>query len=169
MQKRKPPSTNITDALYTVKQSPVHGSGAFAVRDVKKGEVIDEYVGERITHAEADRRYGVRHIHDGHTFLFTVNSRVVIDGSVGGNDTRFINHSCEPNCEPHIVRGRVFIVARKNISSGQELGMDYSIAREDDDPPNVDEIYACRCASTRCRGTMLWPPRRVARRMQSQA
>lgn len=147
---------------YIVRRSRVHGHGAFATRDIGKGEIIDEYVGERITHGEANRRYGVQHLSDSHTFLFTVSSRVVIDGGVGGNDTRFINHSCEPNCEPRVVRGRIFIVARKRIVKGAELGVDYSIAREDDDPPNVDELYACRCASPRCRGTMLWPATRGA-------
>jgi SET domain-containing protein len=146
---------------YITRRSAVHGNGIFAVRDIRKGEIIDEYVGERITHSEANRRYGALHASDNHTFLFTVNSRVVIDGGVGGNDLRFVNHSCAPNCEPDFVRGRVFIVARKNIPCGQELGLDYNIAREDDDPPNVDEIYACRCASPRCRGTMLWPATRI--------
>jgi SET domain-containing protein len=145
---------------YKVRPSPVHGYGVFAIRDIRKGETVGEYVGERITHGEANRRYGEKHEHDGHTLLFTVSSRVVIDGSVGGNDTRFINHSCAPNCEARIVRGRVFIVARKGIRNGEEIYLEYSIAREDDDPPNVDEIYACRCASARCRGTMLWPARR---------
>lgn len=152
-------NTAARPACYITRRSSVHGIGVFAARDVRKGEIIDEYVGERITHSEANRRYGALHASDSHTFLFTVNSRVVIDGGVGGNDMRFINHSCSPNCEPKFVRGRVFIVAKKNIARGQELGMAYNIAREDDDPPNVDELYACRCASPRCRGTMLWPAR----------
>src|SRR5262249_31102380 len=81
---------------------------------------------------------------------------------VGGNDARFINHQCEGNCESVIENRRVFIDAVRDIEPGQELGYDYEIGREKDDPPNVDEIYACRCGSPKCRGTMLWPAKRPA-------
>ena len=148
--------------LFVVRRSRVHGMGAFAVRDIRKGEIVAEYLGERISHGEANRRYGVRQASDSHTFLFTVSTRTVIDGSVGGNDSRFINHRCDPNCEAVIRRGRVFIVSTKRIRAGEEIGFEYNIGREDDDPPNVDEIYACRCGARRCRGTILWPPRRPA-------
>jgi SET domain-containing protein len=156
--------------LFVVRRSRVHGMGAFAVRDIRKGEVVAEYVGERITHGEASRRYGAQQYSDSHTFLFTVSTKTVIDGSVGGNDSRFINHRCDPNCEAVIRRGRVFIVSTKRIRAGEEIGFEYNIGREDDDPPNVDEIYACRCGARRCRGTILWPPRRPARsRVESRA
>ncbi len=148
---------------FVVRRSRVHGMGAFAVRDIRKGEVVAEYVGERITHGEANRRYGTIHVNDSHTFLFTVSTRTVIDGSVGGNDSRFINHRCDPNCEAVIRRGRVFIVSTRRILAEEELGFEYNIGREDDDPPNVDELYACRCGARRCRGTILWPARRPAR------
>lgn len=144
---------------FIVRRSKVHGRGVFATRTILKGEVIDEFVGERISHAEANWRYRHRDINDNHTFLFTVSSRTVIDARRGGNDTRYINHRCDPNCEPQIRRGRVFIVAIRTIREGEELGFEYNIGREDDDPPNVDEIYACRCGARRCRGTILWPPR----------
>lgn len=149
-----------TDLPYAVRRSRVHGRGAFATRDIRKGEIVDEYVGDRISHAQANWRYRHRDHSDSHTFLFTVSSRTVIDGSIGGNDSRFINHKCEPNCEPQIRRGRVFIVATRTIPAGEELGFEYNIGREDDDPPDVDEIYACRCGSRKCRGTYLWPPKR---------
>jgi SET domain-containing protein len=143
-----------------VRRSKVHGLGVFATRAIRKGEVIEEYVGERISHAEANWRYRHRDINDSHTFLFTVSSRTVIDARRKGNDTRYINHRCDPNCEAQIRRGRVFIVAIRNIWPGDELGFEYNIGREDDDPPNVDDIYACRCGARRCRGTILWPPKR---------
>jgi SET domain-containing protein len=146
--------------LYVVRRSEVHGFGAFAARDIRKGETIDEYLGERITHDEANERYAHRDFNDNHTFLFTVDDQTVIDGSVGGNDARFINHMCEANCEPRIRRGRVLIVATRDIAAGEEIGFEYNIGREDDDPENVDEIYACRCGSANCRGTILWPPTR---------
>jgi hypothetical protein len=160
---RKPSKTEV-HPLYVVRRSRVHGYGAFATRDIKKGEVIDEYLGDRITHAQADKRYEDHDENDNHTFLFIVDKKTVIDAGVGGNDARFINHKCDPNCESEIKKGRVFIVATKNIKKGEELGYDYQIGREKDDPENVDEIYACRCGSPKCRGTMLWPPKRPSPR-----
>ena len=157
---RKPSKTE-DHPLYKVTRSRVHGYGAFATRDIKKGEVIDEYLGDRITHAQADKRYEDHDENDNHTFLFIVDKKTVIDAGIGGNDARFINHKCDPNCESEIKKGRVFIIATKNIAKGDELGYDYQIGREKDDPENVDEIYACRCGSPKCRGTMLSPPTRA--------
>jgi SET domain-containing protein len=157
---RKPSKTE-AHPLYKVTRSKVHGYGAFATRDIKKGEVLDEYLGDRITHAQADKRYEDHDENDNHTFLFIVDKKTVIDAGIGGNDARFINHKCDPNCESEIKKGRVFIVATKKIAKGEELGYDYQIGREKDDPENVDEIYACRCGSPKCRGTMLSPPTRA--------
>lgn len=148
------------DLPFEVRRSDIHGHGLFATRDLPKGFVLGEYAGERITHAQANERWSGRDETDAHTFLFTVSSRTVIDGNSGGNDLRFINHRCQPNCEAQIKRGRVYIVTRKRIRSGEEIAIEYNIEREDDDPPDVDEIYACRCQSARCRGTMLWPAKR---------
>jgi uncharacterized protein len=156
------PSRDELHPLYEVRHSPVHGYGAFATRDIRKGERLDEYLGERISHKEADERYEDHDENDNHTFLFIVDKRTVIDAGVGGNDARFINHQCDPNCESTIEKGRVYIDAIKPIARGEELGYDYQIGREKGDPPNVDEIYACRCGSPKCRGTMLWPPKRPA-------
>jgi len=146
--------------LFKVRRSRVHGRGVFAVRRIRKGTRIVEYLGERISHRVADRRYEDHDESDNHTFLFSVDRGLVIDAGVGGNDARYINHSCEPNCESVIERRRVFIDAIRDIVPGEELSYDYQIGRERGDPPNIDEIYACRCGSKECRGTMLWPPRR---------
>ena len=146
--------------LYKVRRSKVHGYGAFATRAIKKGARITEYLGDRVTHAEADERYEDHDENDNHTFLFIVDRGVVIDAGVGGNDARFINHKCDPNCESTIEKRRVFIDAIKNIAAGEELGYDYRIGRDKNDPVNVDEIYACRCGAAKCRGTMLWPAKR---------
>jgi len=142
---------------YVVRGSAVHGLGVFARRRIRKGERILEYLGERVTHREADRRYDHKDPDDNHTFLFIVDDRVVIDAGVDGNDARFINHSCDPNCESVIEKRRVFIEALRTIEAGEELSYDYQIGREADDPPDVDEIFACRCGAPACRGTMLWP------------
>jgi SET domain-containing protein len=150
----------VSSALIEVRNSPVHGRGVFAVAPIAKGARIIEYLGDRVSHAAADARYEDHDESDNHTFLFIVDKQTVIDAGVGGNDARFINHQCEGNCESVIVNRRVFIDATRDIAAGQELGYDYEIGREKDDPPNVDEIYACRCGSPQCRGTMLWPPKK---------
>jgi uncharacterized protein len=146
--------------LIEVRRSRVHGRGVFALRRIRKGTRVIEYLGERISHRVADRRYADHDENDNHTFLFSVDRGIVIDAGVGGNDARFINHSCGPNCESVIERRRVYIDALRDIAPGEELSYDYQIGRERGDPPNVDEIYTCRCGSKQCRGTMLWPPRR---------
>jgi uncharacterized protein len=146
--------------LIEVHDSPLHGRGVFARLPIAKGTRVIEYLGERVTHSEADRRYADKDAHDNHTFLFIVDARTVIDAGVAGNDARFVNHACDPNCESVIENRRVFIDAIRNIEPGEELTYDYQIQREPDDPPDIDEVFACRCGFKSCRGTMLWPPRR---------
>ncbi|HVO00196.1 MAG TPA: SET domain-containing protein-lysine N-methyltransferase [Steroidobacteraceae bacterium] len=150
--------------LYKVKRSRVHGLGVFAARRIRKGTRIIEYLGERISHREANRRFARKPVDDNHTFLYSVDRGVVIDAGVNGNDARFINHGCDPNCESVTENRRIFIDAIATIQPGEELKYDYSIGRDKDDPPNIDEIYACRCGGENCRGTMLWPPKRPKRR-----
>jgi uncharacterized protein len=154
--------------LIKVRRSKVHGQGVFALQRIRKGTRIIEYVGDRISHARANRRYDDHDENDNHTFLFAVDRNVVIDATVGGNDSRFINHSCDPNCESNIENRRVFVDAIKTIEPGTELSYDYQIGRERDDPPNVDVIYACRCGAQSCRGTMLWPAKRAVARKKKK-
>src|SRR5882724_8578631 len=100
LAKTKPASS----PLLAVYESPIHGRGVRAAMPIKKGSRVIEYLGERVSHAEADRRYELKGEDDGHTFLFIVSNRTVIDAGVGGNEARFINHSCAPNCETVIER-----------------------------------------------------------------
>jgi SET domain-containing protein len=146
-----------TSPLVEVRNSEVHGRGVFAVAPIAKGKRIFEYLGERISHAAADARYEDHDENDNHTFLFIVDRNTVIDAAVNGSDARFINHHCDGNCTSVIENRRVFIDAVRAIAPGEELGYDYEIGRDKDDPPNVDEIYACRCGSPKCRGSMLEP------------
>jgi hypothetical protein len=141
--------------LFEVRHSPIHGYGVFALRRIRKGTLVTEYLGDRVTHAEADARYEDKDPNDNHTFLFTVDSRTVIDGGVGGNDARFINHGCDPNCESTTLNKRIYVEAIRTIQPGEELAYDYQIERDPEDPPNVDEIFACRCGAAKCRGSML--------------
>ena len=146
--------------MIEVRHSPVHGYGVFALRRIRKGTTVIEYLGDRISHEEADERYADKDEKDNHTFLFTVNSKIVIDAGRNGNEARFINHGCEPNCESGILAKRVFIEAIRTIQPGDELCYDYQIGRDKDEPANVDEVFACRCGAESCRGTMLWPAKR---------
>ncbi len=155
--------------LHEVRNSPIHGRGVFAARQIRKGARILEYLGDRITHKVADKRYEDHDPDNNHTFLFIVDKNTVLDAEIGGNDARWINHSCDGNCDSVIENGRVFIEARRAIAPGVELGYDYEIGREKDDPENVDEIFACRCGSPKCRGTMLWPPNRETFERQLKA
>jgi SET domain-containing protein len=126
-----------------------------AVAPIKKGSRVIEYLGERVSHAEADRRYDLKGQDDGHTFLFIASNRTVIDAGVNGNEARYINHSCAPNCETVIERNRVFIEAIRDIKPGEELGYDYQLTWESNDDPEELANYACHCGARRCRGTML--------------
>ena len=157
---------------FEVRHSSIHGNGVFATRRIRKGMTVVEYLGDRVSHAKADTRYEDKDPDDNHTFLFTVNAKTVIDASVNGNDARFINHGCDPNCESTIVKGRVFIQAIRTIQPGDELKYDYSIGRDSDDAPNVDAVYTCRCGAAACRGSMLETkkkPRATARKPRAKA
>jgi SET domain-containing protein len=155
--------------LIKVRRSKVHGMGVFATRAIRKGKRVVEYLGERISHAEADNRHDDKDESDNHTFLFIVDRKTVIDAGVDGNDARFINHSCEPNCESVTQHRRVFIEAIRSIGEGEELAYDYQIQRDDDDPGNVDQVFACRCGAKSCRGTMLWPAKRPAKKQKKRS
>ncbi len=157
--------------MFRVRRSKVHGLGVFALRRIRKGTRIVEYLGDRVSHREADRRYEQKTTDDNHTFLFIVDRGIVIDAGVNGNDARFINHGCDPNCESVTEDRRVFVEALRTIQPGEELKYDYSIGRAKDDPPDVDVVFACHCSAEQCRGTMLWPakrpkPRKSGRRRQ---
>jgi SET domain-containing protein len=144
-----------------LRRSKIQGVGGFARVDIPKGTRIIEYAGEKISNAEADRRYDEVGMQRHHTFLFILNKRQIIDAARGGNAARFINHSCGPNCEAIITRGKIWIEAKKNIPAGTELVYDYEY---DDDPKYTKkdlEFYGCRCGSPNCRGTIVKTRRKL--------
>ena len=144
--------------------SPIHGNGVFAREAIKKGERIVRYKGKLRTHAEVDEQYGDDD-EDGHTFLFTLNDDYVIDANVDGNVARWINHSCAPNCESEIeedAKGRgkkdkVYILAARNIKAGEELTYNYGIVLDEPHTRKLKQLWACKCGSKKCTGTMLQP------------
>jgi uncharacterized protein len=168
---KKPPRRRRTP-LFEVRHSPIHGHGVFAARRIRKGTTVVEYLGDRVSHAQADARYEDKDPNDNHTFLFTVDAKTVIDGGVNGNEARYINHGCDPNCESTTRNKRIFIDAIRTIQPGEELAYDYQIQRDSDDAPNVDEVFACRCGAKNCRGSMLEAakkPRKPAHRAAARA
>ncbi|MBI2796768.1 MAG: SET domain-containing protein-lysine N-methyltransferase [Gemmatimonadetes bacterium] len=156
---------------FEVRRSPIQGRGVFAARAIPRGTRIVEYTGEKISWAESDRRYDDASMARHHTFLFILNSRTVIDAAVGGNEARFINHSCAPNCESVIEGGRIWIESLRAIRAGEELAYDYAYERDGDETPEDESLYHCRCGATKCRGTILLPkpaPRRRSRGARSR-
>ena len=154
-----------------VRKSGVHGKGVFAARDIAKGEVLIEYLGERITWEHALDRHPHDPSQPDHTFYFHVDEGWVLDANVGGNAARWINHSCEPNCEPALVesssgdpaRDHIVIEAMRDIRAGEELCYDYGIVLEVRHTRRMKQIWACRCGAGSCTGTMLKPkPRKRA-------
>ena len=140
-----------------VKTSRIHGRGVYAARRLKAGERIIEYKGERITWKEADRRPSSDPDDPHHTFFFSLSDgKTVIDANVGGNAARWINHSCDPNCETEESDdGRVYIQAMRDIRSGEELNYDYALVIDERMTPALKKLYACHCGAKNCRGTML--------------
>ncbi|HEY8009776.1 MAG TPA: SET domain-containing protein-lysine N-methyltransferase [Rudaea sp.] len=148
------------------RQSPIHGNGVFAAKDLAKGIPVIEYRGRRLTHTQANRMYA-NDVDSGHTFLFTLNEKYLIDGGDGGNDARWINHGCAPNCQAWVVenkrgdksRDRIVIETRRAIREGEELTYDYGITLEERQTPRLKKIWACKCGAQKCTGTMLRPKR----------
>lgn len=138
-----------------VRNSPIHGRGVFALNIIVKGARILEYTGERMSHAEADRRYGDLHDGSSHTMLFAATDKVVIDATKRGGPARWINHSCAPNCEANEEDGRVFIDAIRPIKPGQELSYDYNLVLEERHTPKLKREHPCHCGMPKCRGTLL--------------
>ena len=142
--------------LIQVRQSAVHGRGVFAARPIRKGRRIIEYTGRRVAWKSIPAD-----VNGTHTFLFGINDGTdVIDPEIGGNEARWINHSCDPNCEAiEEDDGRVFIHALRNIRAGEELSYDYQLQVDEPITRAVKAESACHCGSSNCRGTMLDPSR----------
>ena len=144
---------------FEIRVSPIQGRGAFATQHIPAGTRLIEYAGERLTPAEADARYpdvpGERH----HTYLFAIDDHVVVDAAVNGNEARWINHSCDPNCDAVIEDDRIWIETIRDVSPGEELAYDYAYVLPERHTPAAKRRFPCRCGALRCRGTLLKPKR----------
>ena len=152
------PATPATDSRrIQTRRSGVHGKGVFALHDLAEGETLIEYIGEVITWKEALRRHPHDPTDPNHTFYFHMDEKHVIDAKIGGNSSRWINHSCKPNCEADETDGRVFIKALRNIKAGEELFYDYGLIIDAKYTPKLLAEYPCWCGAKSCRGTLLAP------------
>ena len=146
--RRKKPSPPIE-----VRESSIHGRGAYATRPIRKGRRIIEYTGERMPWEAASEDPD-----DPHTFLFGLSDgNMVINAAINGNDARWINHSCDPNCEAVEEGDRVFIYALRDLEPGEELFYDYGLEIDEPRSPEMEKQFACFCGAKNCRGTLLAP------------
>ena len=149
-------------AKLATRRSKIHGNGMFATAPIAKGEKLIQYKGRLRSHDEVDRAYGEVD-DDGHTFLFTLNDDYVIDANLDYNAARWINHSCNPNCEAVFYedesgdkrKDQVWIESRRAIKPGEELSYNYGITLDEAHTPEMKRLWACRCGSPKCTGTML--------------
>jgi len=153
-----------------VRRSRIHGRGVFAKKFISEGTRVIEYVGDKITKTESDERAQKvldRHERDsekGAVYIFTLNNRHDIDGDVYWNTAKYINHSCDPNCETDIIRGRIWIIALRDIEAGEEITYNYGYDYES------YEDHPCYCGTSRCMGYILgedfWPSLKRKRTME---
>jgi len=150
-----------TSPFIVLKKSRIHNRGVFAGIDIPWGTEIIEYVGEKITKAESERRGAIvlgqakKTRTKGAVYIFELNSRFDLDGDVWYNTAGHINHSCSPNCEAVDIGGHIWIVALRDINPGEEITYNYGYDFED------WEVHPCRCGSANCIGYILaeehWP------------
>ena len=153
-----------------VRRSGVHGRGVFAVDRIRKGARIIEYTGRHLPWKEAEDHPPRDPADPYHTFLFSLDNGDVIDAAVGGNESRWINHSCDPNCETIEKDDRIFVHALRGLWPGEELFYDYKMVPSERRTKKLEKEYACVCGTARCRGTILKPikKRRNARRQNGR-
>lgn len=126
-----------------IRESPIHGKGCFATTYFPKGYKVAEYAGERISNKEAARRARTRH----KLRICAIDSYWSLDGSVGGNGTHYINHSCTPNGYMKVLYGHILFIALRDIHPNEEITVDYVITLHSDKKK-------CHCKSPSCRGTI---------------
>ena len=143
--------------MWKVKKSKVHGSGVFTTEDIKKGVKIIRYIGEKVTKKEGDKRSTERikkflnKKNEGSVYIFELNKKYDIDGSPSYNKARYINHSCDPNCEVDIIKNEIWIISIKDIKKSSELNYDYGYPFDKDDFND----HKCQCGSKKCIGYII--------------
>jgi len=144
-----------------IKESEIHNNGVFASRDIPAGTKIIEYIGDIVTKEESDRRADAqlakaeKDFSEGLVYIFELDETYDIDGNVPENDAKWINHSCNPNCEVEIKDDHIWIKAKRDIKQGEELFYNYGY--------DIDDFkdHPCLCGSDNCVGYIVdedhWP------------
>lgn len=163
----------VSPDLFEVRQSSIHNRGVFAAADIPPDTWILEYIGDRITKKESQRRgldliEKAKQTGEAAVYIFTLNNRYDLDGAKENNPARYINHSCDPNCEAFIEKGRVMIYSKRAIQAGEELSYNYGFELD------TWEDHPCRCGTDRCMGYIVdeahWPAlKRKLKRIISEA
>jgi SET domain-containing protein len=159
-------STKPADRIV-VRRSRVHGRGVFTKGRIRKGARIIEYVGRRLPWKEAQDAPPLDPKNPHHTMLFSLDNGDVIDAAVGGNESRWINHSCDPNCETFEEDDRIFVHALRGLQPGEELFYDYKMIPAERRTRKLEKEFGCLCGTRKCRGTML-EPRKVKKRVKQK-
>lgn len=139
MKKTKKITNKEKDRFAVKRAARGKGKGLYAKSLIKRGEFILEYVGKKIPTSVADELTT--------RYLFEIDKNWTIDGSHGGNVSRYINHSCDPNCECEIDKGHIMIYAIKKIEPGQELSYDYGKEYFEE----FIRPVGCLCGSPKCK------------------
>ncbi len=133
---------NVAGSEHVIfKSSPIHGMGGFARADISAGTRVIEYVGEIITKQES-----LACCEQNNEYIFAIDDARDLDGNVDWNPARFLNHSCEPNCEAQFIEGHIWLVAIREIRAGEEITFNYSYDLED------YREHPCRCGAKSCVG-----------------
>lgn len=141
------------DRPIAVRSSPIHGRGVFATVGIESGTPVIEVRGRVLTWELAQEQHDVDGV-AGLTYFFDLRDGMVLDGSIDGNDSQYLNHSCEPNCEAIDHDGRILIHTTRAVAAGAELLLDYQLEVDDDSADDLDS-YRCDCGAPTCRRTML--------------
>jgi len=152
-----------------VRKSGIHGRGVYARRRIREDETVCEYKGEIIGEAEVARRYPENMEGLNHTFIFGIEDEHNIDGGAKGNIARWINHSCDPNCDTFDKDKRMFIRAARDIRPGEELSYDYCIEAGERITKEVKSRWPCWCGALNCRGTVLVPTPKPKKKRKKKA
>jgi len=143
--------------MWEEKKSKIHGIGIVASENIKKNTKVIEYIGEKITKSEGNKRSAERikkylyKKNEGSVYIFELNKKYDIDGTPSYNKARYINHSCNPNCEVDIINNQIWIIAIKNIKKDNELSYDYGYPFDESDYTD----HVCKCGSHNCIGYIL--------------
>ena len=153
------------------RKSGIHERGLFATQAIPKGTQVIEYVGPIVSKAQAQRRATSQERRakargEGAVYIFDLNRKHDVDGNVTYNTARLANHSCDPACETEISKGRIHLVALRNIKRGEEITYDYNF--------DLDswEEHPCRCGARDCVGYIVgethWPALKKAIRTRKK-